>query len=134
MTELVRIGGACGFWGDSATATPQLLTVPDLQYLVYDYLAETTLSIMARAREKSPELGYATDFVQTAMAPHLARIRDKGVRVVANAGGLNPVACHDALLAEAQRQGITLKVAVVLGDDVLPIFAELQAQGCHDMY
>ena len=92
----VRIGGASGFWGDSALATPQLLAVPGLQYLVYDYLAETTMAILARARRKRPELGYATDFVHDAMAPHLAQLLAQGVRVVANAGGLNPQGCADS--------------------------------------
>src|SRR6516225_7784373 len=99
--KTIRIGGASGFWGDSAIATPQLLAVPGLQYLVYDYLAETTMSILAHARAKDPALGYATDFVHAAIAPNLAAICAKGVRVIANAGGLNPGACRDALAAMA---------------------------------
>jgi hypothetical protein len=133
MSRTVRIGGACGFWGDSATATPQLLTVPGLQYLVYDYLAETTMAILARARAKSPALGYATDFVTQAMAPHLATILDRGVRVVSNAGGLNPQACRDALLAEARRQGREPRIAVVTGDDLLPGFDALRAGGVREL-
>jgi len=125
----VRIGGASGFWGDSATATPQLLDVPGLDYLVYDYLAETTMSILARARAKNPALGYATDFVQAAMAPHLREILARGVRVVANAGGLNPGACRDALLAVAREQGLSPRIAVVSGDDVMPYYAQWKAQG-----
>ncbi|SPD64685.1 protein of unknown function [Cupriavidus taiwanensis] len=113
--KTVRIGGASGFWGDSAIATPQLLTVPGLQYLVYDYLAETTMSILARARAKDPALGYATDFVQAAMGPNLAEILRRGVRVVANAGGLNPGACRDALLRVAAQQGLHPRIAVVTG-------------------
>ncbi|ABF08606.1 acyclic terpene utilization AtuA family protein [Cupriavidus metallidurans] len=118
LPRTVRIGGASGFWGDSATATPQLLTVPGLQYLVYDYLAETTMSILARARAKDPSLGYATDFVHAAIAPHLAAILERGVRVIANAGGLNPQGCRDALLKVAAQQGLSPKIAVVTGDDV----------------
>lgn len=130
----VRIGGASGFWGDSATATPQLLGVPGLQYLVYDYLAETTMSILARTRAKDPTLGYATDFVHTAMAPHLADICARGVRVIANAGGLNPQACRDALFAVAQQQGLAPRIVVVTGDDLMPQFERLRARGLRDMH
>ncbi len=125
----VRIGGASGFWGDSATATPQLLDVPGMQYLVYDYLAETTMSILARARDKDPALGYATDFVHAAMAPQLRRILARGIRVVANAGGLNPLACRDALAQAAARQGLAPRIAVVCGDDILALLPQLRESG-----
>ncbi|RAS12307.1 acyclic terpene utilization AtuA family protein [Cupriavidus alkaliphilus] len=131
--KTVRIGGASGFWGDSAIATPQLLTVPGLQYLVYDYLAETTMSILARARARDPQLGYATDFVHAAMAPHLAEILRRGIRVVANAGGLNPQACRDALQQAAAQQGLAPRIAVVSGDDVQPQFAQWCAAGLTDL-
>ncbi len=130
----VRIGGASGFWGDSAIATPQLLEVPGLQYLVYDYLAETTMSILARARAKDPSLGYATDFVHAAMAPNLAAICARGVRVIANAGGLNPLACRDALAEVARQQGLAPRIAVLTGDDLMPQFERLRAQGLRDMH
>ena len=128
-TKRVRIGGACGFWGDSAMATPQLLQVPGLQYLVYDYLAETTMAILAKARAKDPALGYATDFVQAVMTPHLLAIHTRGIKVIANAGGLNPEGCRDALLQVAQAQGIALRVAVVTGDDLMPQWPALHTQG-----
>lgn len=133
-SKTVRIGGASGFWGDSAIATPQLLQVPRLQYLVYDYLAETTMSILARARAKDPALGYATDFVHAAMAPNLGAICARGVRVIANAGGLNPEACRDALAAVARKQGLAPRIAVVMGDDVMPQFEALRAQGLRDLH
>lgn len=133
MKKTIRIGGASGFWGDSAIATPQLLQVPGLQYLVYDYLAETTMSILARARAKDPVLGYATDFVHAAMAPNLAEICAKGVRVIANAGGLNPEACRDALAAVARQQGLNPRIAVVTGDDLLPSFEQLRTRGVRDL-
>ena len=132
--KTVRIGGASGFWGDSAIATPQLLRVPGMQYLVYDYLAETTMAILARARAKDASLGYATDFVHAAMAPYLHAICERGVRVVANAGGLNPMACRDALAAVAAAQGLAPSIAVVTGDDVLPQFEQLRAAGLRDLY
>jgi len=134
MSRTIRIGGASGFWGDSAIATPQLLAVPGLQYLVYDYLAETTMSILARARAKDAALGYATDFVHAAMAPHLAAICARGVRVIANAGGLNPHACRDALAAAAQQRGLSPRIAVVTGDDVLPQFEQLRSQGLRELH
>lgn len=129
MNRPVRIGGASGFWGDSATATPQLLAVPGMQYLVYDYLAETTMSILARARAKNPAMGYATDFVHSAMAPHLPAIMRAGIKVVANAGGLNPLACRDALLEAARAAGLAPRVAVVTGDDILPLAIKMRDEG-----
>ena len=69
--KVLRIGGASGFWGDAARATPQLLDVEGLDYIVYDYLAEITMSIMARARLKDDSRGYAVDFVSGAMKPTL---------------------------------------------------------------
>ncbi|MFD4838583.1 acyclic terpene utilization AtuA family protein [Achromobacter sp. NPDC058515] len=131
MSRQIRIGGASGFWGDSATATPQLLAVPGMQYLVYDYLAETTMSILARARAKNPAMGYATDFVHSAMAPHLPAIMRAGIKVVANAGGLNPLACRDALLEVAGASGLAPRIAVVTGDDILPLAMKIRGEGQH---
>lgn len=117
------IGGASGFWGDSQIAVPQLLQAPKLDYLVFDYLAETTMSILQRARLRNPELGYATDFVTTAVKPHLRRLMERKVRLVSNAGGLNPAKCRDALLALAREQGLSPRIAIVTGDDVLDLGA-----------
>lgn len=114
----IRIGGASGYWGDAALATPQLLASGNLDYIVYDYLAEVTMSIMARARAADASKGYATDFVSAAMAPNLAQIASQGVKVLANAGGVNPKACAEALRAVIADQGLKLRVAVVLGDDL----------------
>lgn len=114
----VKIGGAIGFWGEAHHATAQLLTDPDLEVLVYDFLAEITLSIMARARQKDPDQGYAPDFVTAAMAPNLSEIAARNIKVLSNAGGMNPAACATALQAEIARQGLALKVAVVEGDDL----------------
>ncbi|HRO80137.1 MAG TPA: DUF1446 domain-containing protein [Alicycliphilus denitrificans] len=129
MNRTVLIGGASGFWGDSQIAVPQLLRQPGLQYLVFDYLAETTMSILQRARLRAPELGYATDFVTAAVGPHLREIKAKGVRLVSNAGGLNPAGCRDAILALAREQGVDLKVAIVTGDDVLDLQPRFEPWG-----
>ncbi|MEX0305264.1 MAG: acyclic terpene utilization AtuA family protein [Leisingera sp.] len=134
MAEVLRIGGAAGFWGDATLATPQLLAAGGLDFLVYDYLAEITMSILARARSKDPQAGYATDFVTAAMVPNLAEIAGQGVRVVSNAGGVNPEACARALQQEITGLGLSLKVAVVEGDDLLERVKELAGMAPKDMF
>ncbi|MEO8124752.1 MAG: acyclic terpene utilization AtuA family protein, partial [Burkholderiales bacterium] len=84
----MRIGGASGYWGDSAEAARQLVEQGKVNYLVFDYLAEVTMSVLVRARAKSPEAGYARDFVDRVMKPLLPEIQRRGIRVVANAGGV----------------------------------------------
>jgi hypothetical protein len=133
VTATIRVGGASGYWGDSAMATPQLLA-GGVDYLVYDYLAEITMSILARARAKDPSLGYATDFVSAAMQPHLGAIAANGVKVIANAGGMNPRACAERLRGLIREQGLGLRVAVVLGDDLLERREELAAAGLTEMF
>lgn len=127
--KVVRIGGASGFWGDSSVGAPQLVESGQIDYLVFDYLAELTMSILAGARLKKPELGYATDFVGVAMKAVLRDVVDKGIRVVSNAGGVNPEGCAAALAALATEQGIDLKIAVVTGDDVMPLLPALRESG-----
>ncbi|MEO5843223.1 MAG: acyclic terpene utilization AtuA family protein, partial [Caldimonas sp.] len=132
--KIVRIGGASGFWGDSRVAAPQLVGSGAVDYLVFDYLAETTMAILAAARLKRPELGYATDFVDTALQPVLGEIAARGIKVVSNAGGINPSACVVALESFIAAAGLSLKVAVVEGDDVAAQVAALAAAGTRDMY
>lgn len=100
-------------------ATCQLAEQGDVDFIVYDYLAEVTMSIMARARTQSPEQGYASDFVTAALAPNLKTIADKGIRIVSNAGGVNPLACGDAVQALINQHNLDLTVAVVTGDDLI---------------
>ncbi|RYZ10873.1 MAG: DUF1446 domain-containing protein [Comamonadaceae bacterium] len=133
-SKTVRIGGASGFWGDSMVAAPQLVKGGRLDYLVFDYLAETTMSILAAARAKNPDMGYATDFVDIAMKPVLAEIKRQGIKVVSNAGGINPHGCAAALRAVADAQGIALRIAVIEGDDVSALMPALRERGVHDMF
>src|SRR5437868_14532957 len=102
----IRIGCGAGFWGDTAEGPVQLVGSGSIDYLVMDYLAEITMSLLARARSKRPELGYATDFVSAVMAPLAADIAAKRIRVVTNAGGVNPQACRDALIAVFAKLGV----------------------------
>jgi len=123
--RVLRIGGASAAWGDSLTATPQLLAVPQLDYLIYDYLAELTMAILARQRQKNARLGYAHDFVSGVVGEHLETIAARGVKLVANAGGLNPLGCAEAIETLARERGVPLAVAAVTGDDVMGDAARL---------
>lgn len=127
----VRIGGASGFWGDSQTAVPQLLRGGNVQFMVFDYLAELTMSLLAAAQAKNPELGWAGDFVEQ-LRPHLAEIAGRGIKLVSNAGGVNPAGCATALAKAAAEAGVTLKIAVVEGDNVLPLVAQLREEGVRE--
>lgn len=132
--KVIRIGGASGFWGDSMLGAPQLVNSGLIDYLVFDYLAETTMAILAAARAKKPELGYATDFVDIAMKSVLPEVMRRGIKVVANAGGINPQGCADALQALAASMGLSPRIAVVEGDNVSEQMAGLRAQGVRDMF
>ena len=132
MSKTVRIGCHSAFWGDSAIGAAQLVHYGEIDYLVSDYLAEVTMSIMARARDA--KMGYATDFVQIAMKSHLKEIHAKGIKVVTNAGGTNPLACRDAVQAIADELGLELKIGVVLGDDLMAREAEFRAAGTKEMF
>ena len=133
MAKTVRIGCHSGFWGDTETAAVQLVRHGKVDYLVSDYLAEVTMSIMAAQKLRNPQAGYATDFVTAVMAPLAKEIAAQKIKVVTNAGGVNPLACRDAVLKACEAAGVTLKVAVVLGDDILPRADEFRAAGIREM-
>ncbi len=131
--NVVRIGGASGFWGDSSVGAPQLVAHGDIDFLVFDYLAELTMSILAAARSKNPDLGYATDFVTVTMKSVLREVVARNIRVVTNAGGVNPQACARALAALAAEQGQSLRIAVVTGDDVTHLLPALRDEGVREL-
>jgi hypothetical protein len=121
---MIRIANGQGFWGDWLEAPVRLVEQGPIDYLALDYLAEITMSILQKQKQDDPRLGYARDFPPL-VARIAGRIRDRNVKVIANAGGVNPVACAREVLRLAPR----LKVAVVLGDDVFPRLDEFLAKG-----
>lgn len=124
-----RIANGQGFWGDSVDAPIRLVEEGPLDYLTLDYLAEVTMSIMQKARQRDPRAGYATDFVEL-IRKILPTLRKKQIRVVANAGGVNAEGCRKALIDVAREQGATgLRIGTVTGDDILDRLDELVAGG-----
>jgi hypothetical protein len=125
VTDAVRIGNCSGFYGDRIAAMREMLTGGELDFLTGDYLAELTMLILGRDKMKSPDRGYAKTFL-IQLDECLGLAHDKGVRIVTNAGGLNPAGLADAVRALAERLGVPATVAHVEGDDLLPRAAELQ--------
>ena len=127
-SKRIRIGCASGFWGDTSTAAKQLVEKASLDYLVFDFLAEVTMSILSRAKLINPKLGYATDFVDH-ITSLLEAIKDKKIKVITNAGGINPHSCKTALQLEAEKLGLELNIATVEGDNILAELPALRKQG-----
>jgi len=129
MKERIRIASGQGFWGDLLTAPVDQVTRGPVDYLVMDYLAEVTMSIMQKQKRKDPLLGYARDLIPL-MKRILPVLVAKNIRVITNGGGVNPLACRDAIFAAASELGITgLSIGVVLGDNILEQLDELKARG-----
>ncbi len=126
----VRVASAQGFWGDWLEAPARQVMGGPIDYLMMDYLAEVTMSILQKQRSRDRSLGYATDFV-TAMEHLLPELVSRGIRVTANAGGVNPRACAEAVIASARKLGLRgkVKVGVVTGDDILGRLDDLLARG-----
>lgn len=116
---MIRIASGQGYWGDWPQAPALQVRSGPIDYMVMDYLAEVTMSIMHKQRQRDPNAGYATDFVSD-IGALLPEIMDKNIKVIASAGGVNPRACARALLAKAEEKGLRgLKVGIVEGDDIL---------------
>ena len=128
--KIVRVASGQGFWGDWLDAPRRQVEGGPVDYLMLDYLAEVTMSILQKQKERDPKMGYARDFIG-AMESVLPAVTERGVKVIANAGGVNPVACANAVLDVARERGAAgkLKIGVVTGDDLLPRLDELIASG-----
>lgn len=129
-SRTIRVASGQGFWGDRLSAPAEQVRRGPIDYLMLDYLAEVTMSIMQKQRSRDPSQGYARDFVPL-MGEILRDCLDKGIRVVANAGGVNPGACRDGVVAEAKAAGLAgrARVGVVTGDDVLDRLEDLIGRG-----
>ena len=130
MSRTVRVAGGQGFWGDWPEAPRRQVEGGPVDYLMLDYLAEVTMSILQKQKERDPAMGYARDFVG-AMESVLAAVAERGVKVIANAGGVNPEACAAAVqsMAAAAGRAGALRIGVVTGDNLLPRIDELLAAG-----
>jgi len=127
--ERIRIGNAGGYWGDDPHALRRQVLGPlDLDYISIDYLAEVTMSILQKQKSRDPAAGFARDFV-VQVEPLLERILQRRIRIITNAGGVNPAGCAAALAAAARARGLKLRIAVVEGDDVAARIPELMAAG-----
>ena len=128
MSKIIKIANGQGFWGDSIDAPYNLVKHGEIDYLTLDYLAEVTLSIMQRQKLKDPNKGYATDFVDL-MYRILADIVEKKIKVITNAGGVNPEICKDKLLKIAEELELNIKIAIIKGDDILNNIDSLISNG-----
>ena len=127
--KTVLIANGQGFWGDSLLGPKRLVSEGPLDYLTLDYLAEVTMSIMQKQRLRNPELGYATDFVSM-LKEILPTCKEKGIKVIANAGGVNPQGCLKAIKEVVKELGLTgIKIGIVEGDDILDQIPELMKSG-----
>lgn len=129
-SRVVRVASGQGFWGDWLEAPRRQVEGGPVDYLMLDYLAEVTMSIVQKQKERDPRMGYARDFIG-AMESVFPAVAERGVKVIANAGGVNPMACADAVLAAADKAGVRgkIRIGVVTGDDILDRLDELLAAG-----
>ena len=130
MRDSVRIGGGSGYWGDDVSAPGRLVRDGRIDYLVLDFLAEVTMSVLQKQRQRDPSAGYAKDIlgiVRDVLPDAVAR----STKIICNAGGVNPVACANAVRSVAAELGLTdqVRVAAIVGDDLLPRLDELRAAG-----
>jgi len=133
--KTVRIGGASSFYTDSMAAVAQLLQAePCPQYLMFDFMSEGTIGLLAKAVAADPKSGYVTDFITIHIAANLHDIAAKGVKLIANAGGLNPKGCAEAIEALLKERGVALKVAYVAGDNLIAEEAKIRAASTKEMF
>jgi hypothetical protein len=130
VSKTIRIASGQGFWGDWLEAPVRQVDGGPIDYVMMDYLAEVTMSIMQKQRSRDPSLGYARDFVPL-MRRLLPKMVERNIRVVANAGGVNPRSCANAIVEAARGMGLTgrVKVGIVSGDDILDSLDELWHKG-----
>lgn len=128
MPELIRIANAGGYWGDDLAQFKRQVELGPVDVVTLDFLAEITMSIMQKQRARDPRTGYARDFI-TQVESALPTLVERGIRVVTNAGGVNPLACRGTLLERIHQHGHHLEVAAVLGDDLMERLGELNAGG-----
>ena len=128
--KVVRVASGQGFWGDWLEAPRRQVEGGPVDYLMLDYLAEVTMSIVQKQKERDPRMGYARDFIG-AMESVFPAAAERGVKVIANAGGVNPMACADAVLEAASKHGVRgkIRIGVVTGDDILDRLDTLLAEG-----
>lgn len=132
MPKVVRIGGACAFYGDSSIAPRQLIEA-GVDYLILDYLAEATMSVLGAMRARRDTLGYAHDFTEWVWKDNLRALKASGTRIITNAGGVNPAECVWRMEKIASDAGVTLRIAMVEGDDLMDRLADV-ARGGDEMF
>ena len=130
--HVVRIGGASAYFGDTQIAVPQLLRAPALDYLVFDYLSEGAMGMFGRLAAHDPNGGYPANFLDVHVGPHLGEILDRGIKVVANAGGINPAGLARAIEEFARERGRSPRVIAVEGDNLIDRLDDLR--GLTDMF
>lgn len=132
--KIVRIGGASGALNDSEIAVPQLLRVPDLNYLAFDYLGEGAMGLFRQMKVADPASGFLPDFVNLHVGPYLAELKARNIKVVSNAGGMNPEGLAEMIRQRGRDMGVDIRVATVTGDDIEDMAPQLRAEGLCDMF
>lgn len=132
--KVVKIGGASGALNDSVIAVPQLLGVEDIDYLAFDYLGEGAMGLMRRLKEADPRSGFLMDFVDLHVGPYLAELKSRGIKVIANAGGLNPEGLAEIIRKRGQELNLDIRVAAVTGDDLEALVPDLRREGVREMF
>src|SRR5262245_45048434 len=128
MRETIRIANAGGYWGDDLGQFRRQVELGPVDYVTLDFLAEITMSIMQKQRARDPRAGYARDFIAQ-VEEALPILVERGIKVITNAGGVNPLACRGTLMEKIQQHGHSIEVAAVVGDDLMERLGELNALG-----